>query len=306
MNKLISDFIDYLTQIKKYSDYTVINYQHDINDFVDFYKSYCNTDVDLTELANADTFVFRAWLANRQHRELAVSSTSRALSALRSFYKFLFKNYKIHNDFIDIICSPKKTKKITKVVDISDIKNMHRVIKECIENSDWLVARDWTLILLLFGCGLRISEALNLKNRDVVCCPDTLVILGKGNKERIVPVLPIINTAIQEYIKLRPFGNSPDDKLFRSVTNHDMTARMAEKLLEKVRHCMQLPDYVTPHTLRHAFATSLLSNGADLRCLQELLGHSSLSTTQLYTRVNMSDIMNVYNQCHPMAHAKDE
>ena len=136
--------------------------------------------------------------------------------------------------------------------------------------------------------------------------PESLRIVGKGNKERIVPVLPAVNTAIDKYIKINPYGNQANDPLFRSVRGLPMTPRMAEKVVENLRHYLQLPDYVTPHALRHTFATALLAGGADLRSLQELLGHASLSTTQLYTKVNMSEIMSAYNNAHPMAHGEDK
>ena len=165
----------------------------------------------------------------------------------------------------------------------------------------WIAARDWALVVLIFGCGLRISEALNIKNQDIINHPESLHIVGKGNKERIIPVLPAVYTALDKYIKIRPFGNDINDCVFRSVRGLPMSPRMAEKVIENLRHYLQLPDYVTPHALRHTFATALLAGGADLRSIQELLGHSSLSTTQLYTKINMTDIMDVYKHAHPMA-----
>ena len=131
--------------------------------------------------------------------------------------------------------------------------------------------------------------------------PEILRITGKGNKERIVPVLPAVYDAIEKYTAVRPFGNAPTDELFRSVRGLPMSPRMAEKVVEHLRHYLQLPDYVTPHALRHTFATALLAGGADLRSLQELLGHASLSTTQLYTKVNMAEISNIYMHAHPRA-----
>ena len=306
MNEVIAEFINYLTQTKNYSAHTAIAYETDIRDFIKFYENFISADVFVKDLSKVDTIAFRSWLADRQKRDLSHKSTARALSSVRGFYKFLARNYGIKNDAIGLISSPKVPRKLSKAIEVSDVEHMHDAIKEIDATEPWIAARDWALVLLIFGCGLRISEALSLKNTDIVNRPDSLRILGKGNKERIVPILPAVLDAIDKYIKMRPFGNAPEDELFRSVRGLPMSARMAEKVVEKLRHYLQLPDYVTPHALRHTFATALLAGGADLRSLQELLGHSSLSTTQLYTKVNMSEIMNIYEHAHPMAHDKSE
>ena len=306
MNEVIAEFINYLTQTKNYSAHTAIAYETDIRDFIKFYENFISADVFVKDLSRVDTIAFRSWLADRQKRDLSHKSTARALSSVRGFYKFLARNYGIKNDAIGLISSPKVPRKLSKAIEVSDVEHMHDAIKEIDATEPWIAARDWALVLLIFGCGLRISEALSLKNIDIVNRPDSLRILGKGSKERIVPILPAVLDAIDKYIKVRPFGNSPEDELFRSVRGLPMSARMAEKVVEKLRHYLQLPDYVTPHALRHTFATALLAGGADLRSLQELLGHSSLSTTQLYTKVNMSEIMNIYEHAHPMAHDKSE
>jgi integrase/recombinase XerC len=252
-------------------------------------------------MSRPDTICFRSYLANRQKRGLSHKSTARALSSLRSFYKFLERNYGVKNDAIGLISSPKVPRKLSKAIDPIDVEHMHSAIRDIDATEPWLAARDWALVVLLFGCGLRISEALSLRNMDVRGCPEVLRIVGKGNKERLVPVLPVVWNAIEKYIKVRPFGNSPTDELFRSVRGLPMSPRMAQKVVESLRHYLQLPDYVTPHALRHTFATALLAGGADLRSLQELLGHSSLSTTQLYTKVNMAEITNIYANAHPRA-----
>lgn len=306
MNEVIVEFINYLTQTKNYSAHTAIAYETDIRDFIKFYENFISADVFVKDLSRVDTIAFRSWLADRQKRDLSHKSTARALSSVRGFYKFLARNYGIKNDAIGLISSPKVPRKLSKAIEVSDVEHMHDAIKEIDATEPWIAARDWALVLLIFGCGLRISEALSLKNTDIVNRPDSLRILGKGSKERIVPILPAVLDAIDKYIKVRPFGNAPEDELFRSVRGLPMSARMAEKVVEKLRHYLQLPDYVTPHALRHTFATALLAGGADLRSLQELLGHSSLSTTQLYTKVNMSEIMNIYEHAHPMAHEKPE
>lgn len=301
MKNAIADFITYLTDVRNYSQHTAVAYENDIWDFVAFYKKFTSNDVLPDDLARVDTLCLRSFLADRQRRGLAHKSTARTLSSLRGFYKFLAKTRGIKNDAIGLISSPKVPRKLSKAISPIDVENMHDAIREIDAKNPWIAKRDWALVMLLFGCGLRISEALSLKNSDVSGRVEVLRIVGKGKKERLVPVLPAVWSAIEEYINVRPFGNAPDDELFRSVRGLPMSARMAEKVVEQLRCYLQLPDYVTPHALRHTFATALLSGGADLRSLQELLGHSSLSTTQLYTRVNMAEISNIYASAHPRA-----
>ena len=306
MQEYLIEFIEYLTKVKNYSAHTSAAYETDVCDFIKFLGEYVGADVSLAQVAGADTTCFRAWLANRARRNLSHKSTARALSSLRGFYKFLAKSHDVKNDAIGLISSPKVPRKLSKAIEVADVKDMHDAIAVIDESEPWIAARDWALVMLLFGCGLRISEALSLTNADIRGRPDVLRIMGKGSKERLVPTLPTVLDAIDKYVKLRPFGNSPNDPLFRSVRGLPMSARMAEKVVEKLRHYLQLPDYVTPHALRHTFATALLAGGADLRSLQELLGHSSLSTTQLYTKVNMAEIIDIYEHAHPRATPDDD
>jgi integrase/recombinase XerC len=286
---------------KNYSEHTANAYDKDVRDFVTFYENFTGVSPYPKDLGNADTICFRSFLADRQRRGLSHKSTARALSSLRGFYKFLGKNYGVKNDAIGLISSPKVPRNLSKAIDPVDVENMRAAIRVIDNREPWIAARDWALVLLLFGCGLRISEALSLKNSDTFGRPDVLHISGKGNKERLVPVLPAVWNAIEKYINARPFGNMPEDELFRSVRGLPMTPRMAQKVVENLRHYLQLPDYVTPHALRHTFATALLADGADLCCIQDLLGHSSLSTTQLYTKINMSEISAIYANAHPRA-----
>lgn len=301
MDDKIEDFIEYLVGVRNYSEHTATAYETDIRDFVEFYTDFAGHAPLIGDMGNVDTICLRAYLANRQRRGLAHKSTARALSSLRGFYKFLDRKYGIKNDAIGLISSPKVPRKLSKAIDPVDVENMHDAIRDIDARDPWIAARDWALVVLLFGCGLRISEALGIRNRDVHGRPEILRITGKGGKERLVPVLPVVWDAIEKYTKLRPFGNEAEEPLFRSVRGLPMSARMAEKVIESLRNYLQLPDYVTPHALRHTFATALLAGGADLRSLQELLGHSSLSTTQLYTRVNMAEISNIYANAHPRA-----
>ena len=302
MNDVIAEFSDYLLNTKNYSTHTATAYDTDIRDFLNFLGRFNEGNVEIADVGGADTLVFRSWMADRAKRELTHKSTARALSSLRTFYKWLGKYKHIQNDAIGLISSPKVPRKLSKAIDPTDVADMHDAIRAIDFDEPWIAARDWALVVLIFGCGLRISEALSLKNGDVAHQPNSLRIIGKGNKERIVPILPAVHTAIEKYMKISPFGHNNNDVLFRSVRGLPMSPRMAEKVIEHLRNYLQLPDYVTPHALRHTFATALLAGGADLRSLQELLGHASLSTTQLYTKVNMAEIMAAYNNAHPMAH----
>lgn len=306
MNDVVAEFMQYLLNIKRYSAHTAAAYEFDLDDFFKFYQSYAGATPSLQDMGNVDTLMLRSWLADRARRGLLHVSTARALSSLRGFFRFLNQTRGIKNDAIGLISSPKIPHKVSKAIDSDEIAHIHTAIGALDADNSWIAARDWALVLVLFGCGLRISEALALRNADVVGRPDTLNITGKGNKQRVVPVLPPVYDAIEQYTKLRPFGAGADDVLFRSVRGLPMTSRMAQKVVENVRKYLQLPDYVTPHALRHTFATAMLSGGADLRSLQELLGHSSLSTTQLYTRVNMTEISNIYTHAHPRARVSDD
>ncbi|MBD5400938.1 tyrosine recombinase XerC [bacterium] len=301
MNEAVAAFIEYLTQTKHYSAHTAMAYEMDIADFLKFYTDYVGGEPVLSDMARVDTLCFRGWLASRMRRGLGAKSTARAMSSLRGFFRFLSKQHGIKNNAIGLISSPKVPRKLSKAIENTDIENMRTAIQDIDGAEPWVAARDWALVVLIFGCGLRISEALAIRNSDISGRPESLRIMGKGRKERIIPVLAPVYDAIDKYISMRPFGNAPDDNLFRSVRGLPMSARMAEKVVEKLRNYLQLPDYVTPHALRHTFATSLLGGGADLRTLQELLGHSSLSTTQLYTKVNMAEISNIYAHAHPRA-----
>ena len=299
MNQIISDFVNYLLNTRKYSEHTAIAYESDIRDFVVFYETWAGTELLPRDMSEIDATAFRAWLAERLRRGLTHKSTARALSSMRRFLKFTGKQFSIRNDAILLITSPKVPRRLSKSIEILDVENMSFMTVDG-QAESWVATRDNALILLIFGCGLRISEALALRDSDVLGRPDVLCIHGKGGKERIVPVLSAVWVAVEKYLELRP-TTFKGDTLFRSVRGLPMTSRMAEKVIEKLRHALRLPEYVTPHALRHTFATALLSSGMDLRVLQELLGHASLSTTQLYTKVDVSSLMQSYLGAHPRA-----
>nr|MBQ0091204.1 site-specific integrase [Candidatus Enterousia merdequi] len=166
MNEIISEFSDYLLNTKNYSMHTATAYTNDIHDFINFFKRFNDGSVELQDIANVDTFAFRAWLADRAKRELTHKSTARALSSLRTFYKWLSKHKNIQNEAIGLISSPKVPRKLSKAIETTDVADMHDAIRAIDNNEPWIAARDWALVVLIFGCGLRISEALSLKNID--------------------------------------------------------------------------------------------------------------------------------------------
>ncbi|MDR1071163.1 MAG: tyrosine recombinase XerC [Rickettsiales bacterium] len=297
MDETVRSFVDYLRHARKYSELTAVSYESDIRDFINFYGVFSGADVLPNDLARIGTLGFRAWMADRQKRKLAARSTARALSAMRSFYRWLGRERMVKNDAIGLICSPKIPKSIPHAIEPGDIKAMDETIRE-MEPEPWLAARDHALLLLIFGSGIRIGEALSLTDRQTAGHPDTLRMVGKGNKERIVPILPAVWLAVEDYRRRRPYCG---ERLFLSAKGLPMTPRMAQKMIERLRAALRLPDYITPHALRHSFATALLSGGVDLRSIQELLGHASLSTTQIYTKVSNADIMEAYNSAHPKA-----
>ncbi|MDR1826690.1 MAG: tyrosine recombinase XerC [Rickettsiales bacterium] len=299
MNDVVLAFSDHLIHAKKYSDLTAEAYVRDIRDFLDFWTEFNGAEILPADLARVDAVAFRAWLANRQRRGLAARSTARAMAALRSFYKWLSKSMGIRNDAITIVGTPKIPKALPHALDFADIKSMDDLIGK-IETEPWLRARNHALLFLIFGSGMRISEALGLSRNQIRENVDTIMIRGKGNKDRIVPILPRVRDAVLKYASLCPFDGP---HLFYGEKGGVMGARAAQAMIERLREILRLPDHVTPHALRHSFATALLSDGVDLRAIQELLGHSSLSTTQIYTKVSAADVMAAYKSAHPRANS---
>jgi integrase/recombinase XerC len=281
--------------------HTAESYCIDVQNFLDFLSEYLGEELTEESLLGSDQQVFRAWLSSRAAKGIAKSSSARALSALKMLYKFAGKKYGYAAHAISLMQSPKIPRKLSKAVGGEDAIALLKITDEMHPDDPWLAARDKALMALLYGCGLRISEALSLKDGDVSGAPEVVRIRGKGGKDRLVPIIPIVHSAIARYMELRPYGFDASRALFRSSRGLPFGPRAAQRSLENARNLLMLPDYVTPHSLRHSFATGLLSGGVDLRVLQELLGHSSLSTTQLYTKVDMSTLMDVYESAHPRA-----
>jgi len=297
-NNIINEFLLYLATEKMDSKHTIISYREDLSDFEFFLKNKLNIEPTLENLAKLKHSDFRAWLGYKKDKDFETTSISRSLSAIKSFYKFLAKEKKVSNPIINIVKNPKVKKSLPRAIEKINIDKIIDCIKD-MHKEEWQVDRDVALCTLIYGCGLRISEALNIKKRDFFKNNDVITITGKGNKTRNLPVLQIIKDRINNYLKSCPHIIMDNDYLFKSARGLKYSATLFEKLIRDIRIMLDLPEEITPHALRHSFATHLLSNGADLRSIQGLLGHSSLSTTQKYTKVDKERLLTVFNKVHP-------
>ncbi len=298
IQNLINDFLLYLSMEKRDSKNTIISYRNDLNDFIFFVKNKLNIEPELENLLKLKHADFRAWLSYKKLNNYENSSMSRELSAVKSFYKYLSKEKLGNNTIISIMKNPKVKKSIPRAVDKVNIDK----IMDCIYDMHkdvWQAERDIAICTLIYGCGLRISEAFNITRRQFFQNKDSITIVGKGNKMRNLPILPIITERINKYIKDCPYTIMPDDFLFKSARGLKYSTVLFQKLIQNIRTMLDLPDEITPHALRHSFATHLLENGADLRSIQELLGHSSLSTTQIYTKIDKNRLLKDYSKLHP-------
>ncbi len=244
----------------------------------------------------------RAFLAFRRQgaRPLSARSISQALSAIRSFHRFLDRRLGVPNPALELVRGPRVKPSMPRPVTEDQARGLILEADADPDQEPWEAARDVALLTLLYGCGLRISEALSLKRKDVPLGP-SLRILGKGSKTRIAPVLPQVAEAVDRYAAALPFQLAPDEPLFRARRGGPYPPRRAQALMQRLRGRLGLPSSATPHALRHSFATHLLGAGADLRSIQELLGHASLSTTQRYTGVDAAGLLAVYAKAHPRA-----
>lgn len=290
---LIAKFIVFLEVEKGYSSNTTNSYRIDIFYFIDFLHRSQKKIVSFNDLKSVSIFVFRNWLAERRDDHVN-SSNARALASLRSFYKYLSVNEILHNSDIQKIRTPKVVKPLPRSVDLSDINRILEAIKE-FRKQEWEVKRDQALLTLIYGCGLRISEALSI-NKKSLENGDSLTVSGKGKKQRMIPLLPIIKSKISQYLAICPYQIDADQPIFLSKLGKQYSRYDFDGLIAKIRLNLNLPDNITPHSFRHSFATHLLESGADLRSIQDLLGHENLSTTQRYTKIDKERLLSVYNQ----------
>ncbi len=295
----LQHWLDSLGALAGRSENTQTAYRGDVTEFLSFMTLHHSARQGLAALERITVADMRAWMADQRNNGVGARSLARKLSAVKSFYRWLAEREGFEPTAVLSTRAPKFTKKLPRPLAEDAARAMIDTV-ELQSTSDWVAARDVAVVTLLYGCGLRISEALSLTGADAPL-PETLRILGKGGKERIVPVLPAARAAVDRYLAVSPHPQSADAPLFRGVRGGALNPGIIQKVMAKARMQLGLPATATPHAMRHSFATHLLSAGGDLRAIQELLGHASLSTTQTYTAVDTTRLMEVYNRAHPKA-----
>jgi integrase/recombinase XerC len=296
----VADWLAHMAHAQGLAANTVEAYARDLRQLLVWLKRSLGTAPTLADLARLDTRQLRAFLTARRQGKVVSRSLARNLSGLKAFFRWLEAEEVAGNRAIAQVARPKIGHSIPRPLSVETAAAV--VDGGMAADLDWIAARDAAVLLLLYGSGLRISEALGLRCRDAPTeGRDVLRVSGKGGKVRLVPVLPITQAAIARYLALCPYPLTADGPLFLGAKGGPLRARILQLVMQRLRPALGLPDTATPHALRHSFATHLLSAGADLRQIQELLGHASLSTTQVYTEVDRERLLAVYDRAHPRA-----
>ena len=295
-------WLSHLGAERRLSPKTLEAYGRDLRQCLDFLCNHWGERVTLARFAALEATDIRAFMAMRRADDIAGRSLMRALAGLRSFGRFLEREGKGKVGALSAIRAPKVAKTLPKPLPMASAKRLADADERAGEEREtWILVRDAAVMALLYGSGLRISEALGLKRREVPKAGegDVLIVTGKGNKTRMVPVLQNVLALVQEYVGMCPHSLPQDGPIFVGARGGPLSPRIIQLAMERLRGALGLPDSATPHALRHSFATHLLSRGGDLRAIQELLGHSSLSTTQIYTGIDSERLLEVYASTHP-------
>lgn len=291
-----------LAGVQRASNHSINAYLRDISSFLAFLFRHQGSTVTLAVLNAIEERDVRAWLSWRRGEGMAQSSNARALSALKTFYRFLNSDSGLSNLSVLQVSSPKAARGLPKSPNEEQADSALEALGDAAHRAEWVPARDHAIACLMYGCGLRIGEALGITAGQIVNDTTTLSIRGKGNKTRVVPLMKVVREAVLHYKNLCPWIGEGGGALFIGARDgKPLQPAVFQRTLRILRRQMGLPESLTPHALRHAFATHLLSRGAELRDIQELLGHSSLSTTQRYTHVDTTRLMEAYNKAHPGA-----
>ena len=294
IKQLIAQWQSWLLNERRYSPHTLDAYSRDLSGFFDFAAEHLGKVPETADLAKLEVRDFRAYLSQRAARHIDKSSLARELSTLKNFFKWLARYDILRNPALSVIRTPRRAKVLPKALEVNDTFNVIDEAQNLASNS-WQGLRDTAIFTLLYGCGLRISEALSLTVGDIGN-NDFLRIKGKGNKERIVPLLPVVVENINKYLAECPYQPKQGEPLFLGARGDRLVPRIIQRQMQKIRAYLGLPDNLTPHALRHSFATHLLAEGTDLRSIQELLGHASLTTTQRYTDVQIETLKKEYDK----------
>ena len=299
MAKAVADWQRWLADERRCSPHTCAAYARDLDGFLRFLAGHLGGTPGLRDLEALKLADFRAWLARLAGSGHKRTSTARALSVLRGFFGWLERNGLGANHAIRALRTPKVPHAVPKALSIDEAQEAVDTVGT-LAADDWIGLRDIAILTLLYGCGLRIAEALSLTRGDAPFGA-TLTVTGKGNKQRMVPVLPIVGDAVDAYLNACPWRMASDEPLFVGSRGGPLRARIVQRQMQTMRPLLGLPETATPHALRHSFATHLLAMGGDLRSIQELLGHVSLSTTQRYTEVDAGRLVEEYRATHPRA-----
>lgn len=292
----------YLSSVRRYATPTVSSYLCDAKEFLLFLEQHRQTPLDLRSLQTISLAEYRSWMAQRLRSGVAPVSTMRALSALRALHRYWQRQGEPVSSTIFDVTIRQKAKRLPKALHLSEVETALSSIAEW-QPEAWVGARDKAILLLLYGCGLRISEALALKQAIIASKGGDIKIRGKRQKERILPLLPAVQAALLRYAELCPYISTTNlrvtQPLFYGVRGKLLQPALFQRQLKSLRQAFDLPETTTPHAFRHSFATHLLGAGASLRDIQELLGHESLSTTQRYTHLDTTRLLQVYAEAHP-------
>jgi integrase/recombinase XerC len=300
----LARWLEQLGAERRMSPKTLEAYRRDVMQFLTFLAEHLGGPPTLKQLATLAPADVRAFLAARRAAGIGGRSLMRGLAGMRSFARFLEREGKGRLGALMAVRAPKIAKSLPRPLAAATAKRLTDVdLRAGEEREPWVLARDAAVLALLYGSGLRISEALGLKRGEMPAAGqgDAITVTGKGNKQRMVPVLPLVLEAVAEYVALCPYSLPADGPLFVGAKGGPLSPRIVQLAMARLRGALGLPDSATPHALRHSFATHLLAGGGDLRAIQELLGHASLSTTQVYTAVDAERLMEVYRSAHPRA-----
>lgn len=296
---LVAEWLAHLANQRRLSPHTQRAYATTLHGFLDFLANHLGGPVTAAAIGGLVLADLRAWLASRRAHGLANASAARDVAALRTFLHWLRRAHGVDCAAASGLRSPKVPKRLPRPVSPADASALVATVEDEARHP-WVGARDMAVLLLLYGAGLRIAEALSLTGAALPM-GETLVVTGKRNKTRVVPLLPVVREALEAYLAVCPWPMSRDAALFRGVRGGALDPGTIRAAVRAARPALGLPDSATPHALRHSFATHLLARGADLRSIQELLGHASLSSTQVYTAVDAAHLLDAYRAAHPRA-----